>query len=127
MDPYFFFGLEEYDYCKQAREAGYKVVYIPSSKVWHKAGASSAKLPQYVETWNLIKGKGGFGNYKYYYRLYRRHCPPVLFILPFLGTVVLRVPLWVPAIRFIRHRDWQAIKKGIKKRLPHNRKTATKW
>lgn len=89
MDPFFFFGVEEYDYCNRAKKAGFKVVYVPKSKIWHKSGASKAKVPQYSETADLIAKKGGFLMYKYYYRLFRKHCPMPLFILAFLGYYVL--------------------------------------
>lgn len=59
MDPYFFFGLEEYDYCHRAKKAGFKILYVPKSNVWHKVGASRAKVPQYSETAELITKKAG--------------------------------------------------------------------
>ena len=118
MDPFFFFGVEEYDYCTRAKRAGFKVVYVPGSKVWHKVGASSAKLLQYPETLRVIRDSSGRGKYKYYYRLFRKHRPHGLFIFPFFGAAVLRVHLWRAAIQLIRRGEWQRIREGVKKRLP---------
>jgi hypothetical protein len=38
------FGLEDVEYCMNAKKRGYKVVYVPSSKVWHKVSISWKKL-----------------------------------------------------------------------------------
>jgi GT2 family glycosyltransferase len=82
----FFCSFEDIDYCTRAKRAGFKIVYVPESKIWHKYGASFAKLPQYEETDKLLKNISGNNNYKYFYHLFRKHCPPVLFIFPFLGN-----------------------------------------
>ena len=121
MDPSFFFGVEEYDYCTRARRAGFKVVYVPTSRVWHKAGASKAKLPYYPKTLEIIQKKSGRGNYKYYYRLFRKYCSPVLFVFPFLGAVVFRIDLWRIAIQLMHRGEWQTLKGAVRKRLPWNR------
>jgi GT2 family glycosyltransferase len=117
MDPFFFFGVEEYDYCTRASRAGFKVVYVPGSKVWHKAGASSAKLPDHPETLRLIRKSSGRGEYKYYYRLFRKHGPPVLFVFPFFGAAVLQLSLWRAAIRLARRGEWQELKRDAKAML----------
>lgn len=113
LDPYYFFGVEEYDYCTQAKLAGFKIIYVPQSKIWHKVGASKAKLPQFPETQSLIKKKRGQGDYKYYYRLFRTYCPPVLFIFPFM----LRVSLVGILLLRLWEGNWQRIKWGIARGL----------
>jgi GT2 family glycosyltransferase len=37
FDESYFCYWDETDYCFRAREAGYKVVYVPGAKIWHKA------------------------------------------------------------------------------------------
>ena len=37
FDESYFCYWDETDYCFRAREAGYKVLYIPEAKIWHKA------------------------------------------------------------------------------------------
>ncbi|OGD53077.1 hypothetical protein A3K80_04955 [Candidatus Bathyarchaeota archaeon RBG_13_38_9] len=113
MDTYFFFGVEEYDYCTKAKRAGFKVVYVPQSKVWHKKGASSSKLPQFPEIQDKVKNKQGWRQYKYFYQFFRRYCPPVLFIVPF----VLHVTLVGSFLFFLSHADFKTIRKGGARRL----------
>lgn len=121
MDSYFFFGVEEFDYCTRAKRAGFEVVYVPTSKVWHKAGASRAKLPQHPETLNKIKRKAGFLKSKYYYRLFRKHCPRPWFIFPFLAHTMLQISMIRLFFQLLRRGDWQMIKEGLRKRtsLPY--------
>jgi len=41
LDPDYFHNGEEVDYCFRAKRAGYKMIYIPSSIIWHKIARSS--------------------------------------------------------------------------------------
>jgi len=43
LDPRYFLGHEDVDYCLRAKEQGYKIVYVPDAMVWHKVGASARK------------------------------------------------------------------------------------
>lgn len=36
----YFLGWEDIDYCFAARRSGFKCIYVPSSKIWHKASSS---------------------------------------------------------------------------------------
>jgi GT2 family glycosyltransferase len=42
-EGYFCYG-EEVDYCFSARKAGYKTVYVPEAKVWHKLARSANRV-----------------------------------------------------------------------------------
>ena len=44
LNPVYPFGTEDLEYCIKMRKSGYKVVYVPSARVWHKVGVSRAKL-----------------------------------------------------------------------------------
>ncbi len=44
MDERFFLWYEEVDYCKSAREAGFKVIYTPSVSLIHHGGESFAQV-----------------------------------------------------------------------------------
>jgi GT2 family glycosyltransferase len=88
LDSKFFFGIEEYDYCTRAKRAGFRVVYVPSSKVWHKAGASRKKLPLYPETERKIKRETGPRSYKHFFRLFYKNGPPVIFIFAYVKYMV---------------------------------------
>lgn len=44
LNPVYPFGSEDLEYCIKMRMLGYRVVYVPSSRVWHKVGMSRVKL-----------------------------------------------------------------------------------
>lgn len=41
LDDKFYLYLEDFDYCLRARRAGYKLMYVPSSVIWHVNAGSS--------------------------------------------------------------------------------------
>ena len=41
LDPKYFVYYDETDWCIRAQRAGYRVLYAPRAKVWHKVSASS--------------------------------------------------------------------------------------
>jgi GT2 family glycosyltransferase len=41
LDPVFTAYYEDVDFCMRARRAGFRVMYVPSGKVWHKISAST--------------------------------------------------------------------------------------
>jgi GT2 family glycosyltransferase len=43
MDEQFFMFLDDVDYCKRVRDAGWKVHYMPTSEIMHFGGESSAQ------------------------------------------------------------------------------------
>jgi GT2 family glycosyltransferase len=45
LDERFFFYAEDMDWCKQVRDAGWKVVYVPEARATHFGGGSSANAP----------------------------------------------------------------------------------
>ena len=49
-DANFFLYYEETDWCARVRRAGYKLVYTPEAKIWHKHGMSTGgvKSPTFV-------------------------------------------------------------------------------
>jgi GT2 family glycosyltransferase len=40
LDPVYFLYWEETDWCIRAKNVGYKLIYVPSAKIWHKVAAS---------------------------------------------------------------------------------------
>lgn len=66
LDPSYMMYCEDVDFCQRAREKGWRCLYEPSARVWHKVSAASG---------------GGFSPYKMEhrmastYRLFRRFKP----------------------------------------------------
>ena len=58
MDPKYFLTYEESDWCYKARKAGFKVLFAPQAKVWHKVsssfGGARSPLQQYFYTRNIL-------------------------------------------------------------------------
>jgi len=43
LAPWYFLGHEDVDYCLRAKKHGFRIVYVPSARVWHKVAASAKK------------------------------------------------------------------------------------
>jgi hypothetical protein len=74
----YFLYLEDTDYCLKLQQQGYKIIYTPKAKVWHKVGASSKNTEQtpnyyFINRNRIILCKKYFGIFK-----------TLLFILGFL-------------------------------------------
>lgn len=58
MHEEFFLLHEESDWCYRAKRAGYKIVFVPDSKIWHKVsvsfGGSDSPLTRYFEIRNRL-------------------------------------------------------------------------
>lgn len=56
LDERFFIYYEDTDWCMRASKAGYKVLYVPRARIWHKIGASFGRKTDtelYLYTRNL--------------------------------------------------------------------------
>lgn len=66
LDESFVLYAEELDWCLRARKKGYKLMFIPNSKVFHKGAVSSKSIKPfmtYLLTRNiiwLVRRHGGF-------------------------------------------------------------------
>ncbi len=49
FDERYFCYWEDVDYCFRARESGFKIVCVPTAKVWHKLGQSSKRVSWLIE------------------------------------------------------------------------------
>lgn len=53
----YFAYWEESDWCVRVHNAGYKIFYVPMSKIWHKGGSTSGKISgfsEYLMTRNMF-------------------------------------------------------------------------
>lgn len=41
LDPVFFINIEDADWCRRALDAGYRLRYVPESRIWHKVAAAT--------------------------------------------------------------------------------------
>lgn len=44
LNPWYFIGHEDIEYCLKARRIGFKVFYVPTARAWHKVGVSAKKF-----------------------------------------------------------------------------------
>jgi GT2 family glycosyltransferase len=66
LDESFKLYCEDLDYCLRARAAGFRILYVPEAKVWHKVSASlggNLSRKKIVRKWNSLR------------RLLRKHLP----------------------------------------------------
>jgi GT2 family glycosyltransferase len=42
LDPVFFLNVEDADWCRRALDLGWRLRYVPESRIWHKVAASTA-------------------------------------------------------------------------------------
>ena len=77
LDPWYFFGYVDQDYSLRVRRHGFRIVYVPAAKVWHKVGASVKKVHlTYADPasyYHFIKQ-----NFPFYIYLYHLLLLPVL-------------------------------------------------
>jgi hypothetical protein len=52
LDECYFAHWEEIDWCIGARNAGYRVLWVPKARIWHKCGASGGRVKGFREYQN---------------------------------------------------------------------------
>jgi GT2 family glycosyltransferase len=106
LDSSFFFGYEDYDFCIRARRSGFKIVYVPSARIWHKARRTSSIINNYPETRQKIKEGTGIFGAKIRWRLFKKHAImppfPIPLILYFLVYWPIRGAQLLILQRFLR-------------------------
>lgn len=45
MDPAYFLYWEDVDWCYRLRKEGYKLLFVPSTRIWHRVNATTGALP----------------------------------------------------------------------------------
>ncbi len=110
-ERYFFYAWEDADYCLRARQAGYKIIYVPKAKVWHKyrSGSKLDGFPQYYAV------KSHFQLMKKHATRWQYRC----FLIYFFGF-----HLWLLVVSFLirlrRPRILLSFYKGVRDGLFHS-------
>jgi GT2 family glycosyltransferase len=81
FDTRFFFYFEDTDLCIRTQQHGYKIVYVPQAKMWHKVAVSS-KSKRYSYIWGKSK--------MLFYRKHTRDLHLAALVMYSLGHALLR-------------------------------------
>jgi GT2 family glycosyltransferase len=82
LDEFFVFGIEEYDLCVRAKKAGFRTVYAPTARIWHKGGRSAAKLVNHPETLAMLMRNRGLLGFTYEVTFFKKHLGYPLAVVP---------------------------------------------
>jgi len=113
FDERFFFGFEDVDYCLRVKKAGFKMIYVPTSVIWHKKGGSRKFSKD--ELFNAIISKSIF---------MRKHCYRLVFYiwwsvyciktLIFLEKMLYSYKNYITSAKIDKKEFRKSIKKGLK-------------
>jgi GT2 family glycosyltransferase len=67
LDPSYHMYAEDADWCMRAKKAGFRIVYVPASRVWHKVSLSSGGEFSAAKIYEKTRSN---------VRLFRRHARP---------------------------------------------------
>jgi len=76
LDPVYFIGVDDADWCRRALDAGYRLRYVPESRIWHKVAVSTGGSYTPFKTFHTGRSNALYA---------RRHLGPVG-LLTFLGV-----------------------------------------
>jgi GT2 family glycosyltransferase len=80
LDEGYFMHCEDLDWCMRFRQAGWRILFVPSARVVHLLGACSRSRPIFVE-WHKHKGM-----MRFYRKFFRHQYPGLLMWLVALGV-----------------------------------------
>jgi GT2 family glycosyltransferase len=82
LDPAYFINVDDADWCRRALDAGYRLRYVPESRVWHKVAASTGGAYTPGKTFHTARSNAVF---------VRRHAGPAG-IAGFLAANLVALP-----------------------------------
>lgn len=111
MDEKYFAYWDETDWCVRAGKAGYRVLYVPKAKMWHKISSTSKKISGFYEYYNTRNT----------FLFMKKHATRIQFISFILWFFV--VNFWfISGMLLVYHKNIKALisfYKGIKDGLLH--------
>jgi GT2 family glycosyltransferase len=103
IDSDFVMYWEDTDFCQRAKKKGYKVVYVPAAKIWHKIAASGGGLNNYNRRYYLTRNRFLF------LKKNVRRLDRILFLTYYFGW-----QLWFNMAVFLKSRNLKAFAPLIK-------------
>ena len=82
LDPAYFINVDDADWCRRALDAGYRLRYVPESRIWHKVAASTKGSYTPLKTFHTGRSNAVW---------VRRHAGP-LGLLRFIAANLLTLP-----------------------------------
>lgn len=82
LDPAYFINVDDADWCRRALDAGYRLRYVPESRIWHKVAASTKGSYTPLKTFHTGRSNAVW---------VRRHAGP-LGLLRFVAANLLTLP-----------------------------------
>lgn len=98
FDERFFMYYEDLDFCLRVRQAGYKLLLVPSAHLWHKVSQSSGGSNSPNERYQMARSSG----------LYFRKQMNWVNIVPIVGYRLLSALRW--SVRLARQRQWESLR-----------------
>ncbi len=86
LDPVYPFYYEDSDWCWRAKRAGYRILYVPRAKLWHKISMHAGQLSRFKI---LTKLKSGWIFFRRYGKFYHLFTIPIFFTLDVLRVIGL--------------------------------------
>lgn len=100
LNSNYFAYWEETDLCWRGRESGYKSIYVPKSKIWHKVGSSSNS---YFRLYHMTRNK------LWFMKQHAKGTDLAIFLLYFFGYIV-----WLTCGVYLRRKDVKSLNAFIK-------------
>lgn len=100
LDSAFFFGTEDYDISIRAARSGFRVLYVPGAKIWHKIGRSTGRTgrrPTPFVAYYVVRN---------HFILMEKHWSKLQFATSTIWFIVTRLFILYPAY----DRQWSTLK-----------------
>ena len=102
LNKSYFAYWEESEWCIRVKKAGYKILYVPQAKIWHKGGSTSSKISGFSE-YHMTRNMFWFMKQNATTKQY------ISFLLFFFGLEV-----WFSFLNYFLHHDTPLIVSFIK-------------